>query len=75
MRNATKDLTLNIAEEIIAKIYERFRNPRLGTVDNWIWPFEGDDEDRLDDHLALAISRLLHESCTTEEEDEDEVDS
>ena len=61
VRSATKDLTLNIAEEMLAKIYERFRNPRLGTVDNWIWPFEGDEEDRLDDHLALAISRLLHE--------------
>ena len=72
VRIATKDLTLNIAEEMIAKIYERFRNPRLGTVDNWIWPFEGDnDEDKLNHHLALAISRLLHESCSADEEDEE----
>ena len=69
LRIATKDLTLTIAEEMIAKIYDRLRNPRLGTVDYWIWPFEGDDEGRLDEHLALAISRLLHGSCTTEEDE------
>ena len=44
----------------------------------WITGFgrsKGDEEDRLDDHLALAISRLLHEGCSTEDEDEGEADA
>ena len=32
VRNATNVLTLTIVEEMIAKIYERFRNHRIGTV-------------------------------------------
>ena len=73
VKNATMDLTLTIAEEISAKLYERFRNPCHGRSNYWIWPFKVGPGDKLDNHLALAISRLFRESCSAEKDEEDEL--
>ena len=60
VRSAAQPFTKEVTEEMLRALYQRYRQSSTKSTLYYQWPMSADIEEQQEDHMALAVARLLH---------------